>query len=125
VDSLSDKLKMLGVRKGAQDLKPAQSRATYPVEDVIPGQFIQTSAGSVYLVENNYPRQHLHGITSLELNNSLNIIAEWAGHPEIAATQPEAIAFLWSVLESIMRRGLRLGNSSWAILLKSPLFYCH
>jgi uncharacterized protein len=94
VDSLSDKLKMLGVHRGTQDLKPSQPRTTFPVEDVLPGRFIQTTAGSVYLVEEKYNFQHLHGTTSLEFNGSLKIIAEWAGYPEIAEHNEGAIVFL-------------------------------
>jgi uncharacterized protein YprB with RNaseH-like and TPR domain len=117
MDSLSDKLKKLGVRQGTQDLKPSPRRTTFPIEDLIPGNFIHAKAGSIYLVENKYPRQHQHGTTNLELSGSLRIIAEWAGHPEIAVTRPEEIAFL-----DTETSGLSGGTGTFAFMVGVGLY---
>lgn len=94
MESLSDKLKRLGVHLGTEDLKDSKPRTTFPVEEVIPGRFIHTNSGSIYFVEKIYPTQHMHGDISLDYLGSLNTISEWAGHPEISDVSTEEIVFL-------------------------------
>lgn len=94
VEALSDKLKLLGVNIGTEDLKTSKSQSTFPVEDVVAGRFIHTASGSIYYVEKYYPRQYLHGDYSLEMKASLKTIAEWAGHPGGSGRSEEFIVFL-------------------------------
>jgi hypothetical protein len=47
--SLSDKLKALGVKVGAQDIKPpAKQPITSSLETIIPGRVLHTSQGDTY-----------------------------------------------------------------------------
>ena len=82
--SLSDKLKLLGVRIGARDLPPPRPRKPYPIERVVPGRFQETPHGEVYLVEQRYPLGHRHGCATLQVTAPLHVIAEWAREPRLA-----------------------------------------
>lgn len=112
MESLSDKLKLLGLRRGTKELKPPNPRTKYPIEDLIPGHFIHSNNGRVYIVEKLYPHQHLHGITNLELSSSLSIIAEFAGHPGFTENKPEEIAFL-----DTETSGLAGGTGTFAFMI--------
>lgn len=94
MEALSDKLKLLGINKGAEDLKTSKPQRTYPVEDVVAGRFIHTKSGSIYFVEKHYPRQYLHGDFSLNIEAPMKMITEWAGHPGSAEQGEKSIVFL-------------------------------
>ncbi|MBN2146793.1 MAG: ribonuclease H-like domain-containing protein [Anaerolineales bacterium] len=92
--SLADKLKSMGVKVGTQNLPPPIPSITYPVEDIIPGRLADTHAGPVYLAEEIYPSHHKHGNYPLHVSTPIQMIAEWAGEPEIASLPIESFAFL-------------------------------
>ena len=46
-ESLSDRLKSLGVQLGAQNLKPRPEQTRFPIEDVVEGVEINTPLGAV------------------------------------------------------------------------------
>jgi uncharacterized protein YprB with RNaseH-like and TPR domain len=94
MDGISEKLKLLGVNIGTEDLKTSKPQSTFPVEDVVSGRFIHTASGSIYFVEKYYPRHYLHGDFSLDINAPLKMITEWAGHPGSAEHGQESIVFL-------------------------------
>jgi uncharacterized protein YprB with RNaseH-like and TPR domain len=110
--SLSERLKSLGVKVGAQDLPAPRPRASWPVEDVIPGRFQDTSGGSTYLVEATYPLEYSHGYTQLGLQLQPNIIAAWAGNPAIASRDPSSFAFL-----DTETSGLAGGTGTYAFMV--------
>jgi uncharacterized protein YprB with RNaseH-like and TPR domain len=92
--SLSERLKSLGVKVGAQDMHASHTRSSWPIEDVIAGRFQDTSGGPAFLVEEVYPQDYIHGTTKLGLQFQPNIIAAWAGNPAIATHDSSAFAFL-------------------------------
>lgn len=110
--SLSDKLKSLGVKVGAHDLPPPKPRNPYPIENVLPGRFIQTPGGDAYVVEEMYPLEYTHGHTALRLESPLTVIADWAGHPEIGRCPPERFAYL-----DIETTSLAGGAGTYAFLI--------
>jgi uncharacterized protein YprB with RNaseH-like and TPR domain len=110
--SLSERLKSLGVKVGAQDLPAPRPRASWPIEDVVPGRFQDTPGGSTYLVEAAYPLEYLHGYTRLGLQLQPNIIAAWAGNPTIAANDPSSFAFL-----DTETSGLAGGTGTYAFMV--------
>ncbi len=110
--SLSDKLRSLGVKTGAQDLKPPRPRNPYSIDQVIAGQALETPFGQTYLVEERYPVGYPHGKMALELNASLQKIAEWAGDRRIAGYPPQSFAFI-----DTETTGLQGGTGTYAFLV--------
>ena len=92
--SLSERLKSLGVKQGAQDFPPPKPRTSWPIEDVVPGRFRDTPGGLTYLVENTYSAGYVHGEIQLGLQLRPNLIASWAGDPAIATHDLSSYVFL-------------------------------
>ncbi|HJS28272.1 MAG TPA: ribonuclease H-like domain-containing protein [Anaerolineales bacterium] len=92
MDSLSDRLKRLGIQVGAEGLKP--SGAAYPIEESVPGEVIRTSLGESYIVESRFPLGSPHGSYALQLPSSLAAVSSWAGVEDLSSLAPASIAFL-------------------------------
>jgi uncharacterized protein YprB with RNaseH-like and TPR domain len=112
MDSLSEKLKALGVKRGVGDLPPPRPRNPYPIQQVVPGQYQATPQGEVYPVEERYPLQHRQGSVSLDITASLGVIAEWAREPRLAGADPRAFAFL-----DTETTGLAGGTGTYAFMV--------
>lgn len=109
---LSEKLKALGVQIGARDLPPPRPRNPYPIEQIVPGRFQETPQGEIFLVERLYPLEHRQGHAPLSITAPLHIIAEWAHEPQLAASDPNAFAFL-----DTETTGLAGGTGTYAFLI--------
>jgi uncharacterized protein len=94
--SLSDRLKALGVTVGTQQLKPAKPpiREHFPIEQVLAGDFWQTSSGQVFVVETNYKADILRNSIKLKPSAPLEIIAAYAKAEQIADLEIEQFAFI-------------------------------
>jgi uncharacterized protein YprB with RNaseH-like and TPR domain len=112
MNSLSEKLKSLGVKIGARDLPPPRPRNPYPIEQVVPGHFQETPHGETFLVETRYPFEHRQGRAALCITASLQVIAEWAHEPRLARIEPNAFAFL-----DTETTGLAGGTGTYAFLV--------
>ena len=110
--SLSERLKSLGVKVGAQELPAPQPRSSWPIEDVVPGRFQDTSSGPTFLVEAAYPPEYMHGLTQLGLQLQPNTIAAWAGNPAIASQDKSSFAFL-----DTETSGLAGGTGTYAFMV--------
>src|SRR4030042_4252284 len=110
--TLSDRLKSLGVTIGTKDIPPPQQRKSYPVEEIVPGRFLDTGNGLTYLIEEDFPRGYIHGQIELRINTTPQTIAEWAGDPKIAAQDPESFVFL-----DTETSGLAGGTGTFAFLV--------
>jgi len=109
------KLKSLGVHKGARDLKPSpRSGRRYPVEELVPGRVVQNDAGAFYLVEERFPLGHQHGACILSdlLGHPLELPARLARNDEIACLDYRGAAFV--DIETI---GLAGGTGTTAFLV--------
>lgn len=94
-DNLSDRLKALGVRLGAQDLPPIPGRTKkVPIESVVPGEYIDTPLGTCFAVKQHFPPDYLHGATFLHLSSTLHRIAAWMGDPDLAGLDSDKFIFL-------------------------------
>jgi uncharacterized protein YprB with RNaseH-like and TPR domain len=112
MDSLSERLKALGVKLGARDLAPPRPRDPYPIQVVVPGRYQETPYGEVFLVEKRYPLTHQHGSASLSVTASLRFIAEWARDPRLAQVEATTFAFL-----DTETTGLAGGTGTYAFLV--------
>lgn len=110
--SLSDRLKSLGVKVGAQDLPPPKKRAAYPIEHVIPGEFLDTPHGQAFVVQTRYPRDHRQGIAAVHFHASLQSIAAWAGESRLLECDPGSFIFL-----DTETSGLAGGTGTYAFLI--------
>jgi len=94
--SLSDRLKALGVTVGTQQLKTSKPpiEEQFPIEQVLAGDFWQTPAGEVFVVETNYKSDILRGSIKLKPSAPLEIIAAYAKAQQITDLNIEQFAFI-------------------------------
>src|SRR5690349_6440750 len=62
---LSEKLKALGVKTGAATVAPPKPKSTYGVDSVVDGAFYPTLRGEVFVVDQVYRPDYLHGESPL------------------------------------------------------------
>jgi hypothetical protein len=110
--TLSDRLKALGVKIGTQDLPTPQINHTHPVEEVVPGRFVEAGGGRAYLIEQDFPVSYQHGQIGLRISTQPLTIAEWAGERCIAEQEPESLVFL-----DTETSGLAGGTGTFAFLV--------
>ena len=83
--SLSEKLRALGVKIGAEGLpSPAlykEGGNPYSIERVLDGSFHQTHQGEVFTVETRHPEGEAYGCAALAITASLHALGKWAGNP--------------------------------------------
>ena len=96
MESLSDKLKSLGVHVGANNLPSAKpARNDFPIEQVIQGVDFQTNLGNTFVFEQFFPLDFRHGTESIFIDNiSLDVLARWAHKPHISLKKPDQFIFL-------------------------------
>jgi len=114
VSDLSDKLKSLGVKLGAKDIKPAEKPASEAsaIEAILGGGPRQTPLGETYVVEARYPYGHAHGRAQLALQAPRRVLAEWAREPRLAKLAPADFVFL-----DTETTGLSGGTGTYAFLV--------
>lgn len=90
-----DKLRQLGVTKGASKLKPKPRRAR-SIESLLGGQEIESPAGRAFVVEERYTPAHLHGSTALGalLEQPASVAAQLAREPTLADVHLSRCVFL-------------------------------
>ncbi len=110
--TLSDRLKSLGVTIGTKDIPPPQQRKSFPVEEIVPGRFLDTGNGLTYLIEEDFPGSYTHGQVKLRIATTPQTIAEWAGDLKIAERNPETMVFL-----DTETSGLAGGTGTFAFLV--------
>ncbi len=95
-DSLINKLRSLGVQIGAGSI-PARppSAGGASVDQVIDGVELQTSFGPVFLTEENFPLDYVHG--KLPMHNrhaKVDVLLQWAGYAQNNLVDPAQFLFL-------------------------------
>ncbi|MEP7199195.1 MAG: ribonuclease H-like domain-containing protein [Chloroflexota bacterium] len=99
-NSLSSKLKSLGVKVGARDVpspQPAEKAKRlnrYAVENVLTGRVIANADGACFVVEHDYPPDYTHGHALLHAPLPLQVVARWARDQRIADCARESLVFL-------------------------------
>jgi uncharacterized protein YprB with RNaseH-like and TPR domain len=115
--SLSDKLKALGVKVGAQGLDspantPAPKAGDATLAELLGGHPITTPLGDAYVVEQMYPRGAPHGSARLDLRPERKSLCAWCGLPHFTQAPIESFAFL-----DIETTGLSGGTGTLAFLV--------
>ena len=114
--SLSDKLKSLGVKKGASDL-PAPKIDSHSIDSVVVGNFIPTPLGDVFVAEQTYPSDYIYGASPLLSSFPLSFISQWANDPAIENFPLSKFAFL-----DTETSGLSGGTGTYAFLVGAARF---
>jgi uncharacterized protein len=124
MESLSDKLKALGIRRGAGDstkrpVSPDQahdderlSGARFPIESVVAGIDLTTAYGTTFITEQIFPEEHLQGSVALNATVTPTILAHWAKIPNVFADGLANVAFL-----DTETSGLAGGTGTYAFLV--------
>ena len=115
--SLSDRLKSLGVKVGPQDLPPPTLSQRYPIETVLPGRLLDTSAGQAYLVEQVFAADYQHGYETLLCEAPLDTLSRWIGEERIPSLDRSEFAFI-----DTETSGLAGGTGTFAFLIGAGRF---
>ncbi|MEJ5224255.1 MAG: ribonuclease H-like domain-containing protein, partial [Anaerolineales bacterium] len=118
--SLSDKLKSLGVKTGAEIRPPAAPKPTRgtPIEAVFPngqkpsGRALLTRRGEAFVVEDTYIADYRHGQAPIRLEAALGTLAAWAVDERISRLSLSDLAFL-----DTETSGLSGGTGTYAFMV--------
>ncbi len=94
MESLSDKLKSLGVQLGTQNIKPRVSQTRFSIEDVVAGEEIGTPLGSVYQIVQDFDIHYQHGLVHFDSPLNLEPLRAWGKTPPEKAAQIDQLLFL-------------------------------
>ncbi|HSG44290.1 MAG TPA: ribonuclease H-like domain-containing protein [Anaerolineales bacterium] len=109
--TLAEKLKSLGVKKGASDL-PTPKVDSYSIDSVVTGAFTPTPRGEVFIAKNTYPQDYIFGEAPLLSSFPLSLISQWAKDARISDFPLEKFAFL-----DTETSGLSGGTGTYAFLV--------
>jgi uncharacterized protein len=112
MDSLSDRLKALGVKIGTKELTQPAVHPGYSIEKVLSGSYRSTIFGDVFYVEALFPPEYKHGHISLMVNHPLNIMSEWGQVTSLANANQSNFIFL-----DTETSGLAGGTGTFAFLI--------
>ncbi len=112
-NSLTEKLKRLGMKLGSEHIAPPQSRAEeFSVSMVIPGEMVNTMFGPCYRVKKLLDREHIHGQTTLIIDGEIGLVADWAHTDRLRNQKADHIVFL-----DTETSGLSGGTGTFAFLV--------
>ncbi len=110
--SLADKLKSLGVKKGVTELPAPQPKSPYAIDSVVAGAFRATQRGEVFVAEQVYLPDYRHGNASIVCTPPLALIAQWANDASLAELPLSKFAFL-----DTETSGLSGGTGTYAFMV--------
>jgi uncharacterized protein YprB with RNaseH-like and TPR domain len=117
MQSLSDKLKALGVKVGTADIPTAKPKSGASIQDVLEGRFVATRRGEAFICEETYDADYRHGWAPLETDVPLDLMAAWAKDPRLLEMPLEAFAFL-----DTETSGMAGGTGTYAFLVGAGRF---
>ena len=82
-ESLSEKLRRMGVQIGVQKPLETSRQARKPIETVAPGREYQTNFGSLFSLGHSYPQDYLHGRQPVLPQHSIYGLARWSRVPDL------------------------------------------
>ena len=110
--SLSERLKALGVKAGPADLAPPKPKSLYEIDSVVSGAFQPTPRGEVFIVEQIYRSDYHHGISPIVSSLRLSLISQWANDPRLVDMPLSRFAFL-----DTETSGLSGGTGTYAFMV--------
>jgi len=116
MSSLADKLKVLGVKTGAAEIKPPQMKG-FPVESVVDGSYVSTRYGDAFISVTHYSLDYQHGVVPILFSDDLNILSLWAKDERLVSMKPEDFVFL-----DTETSGLSGGTGTYAFMVGAGRF---
>src|ERR1043165_1789017 len=110
--SLADKLKSLGAFKPARDFPQPEVKQDNEIEVFLPSSFLPSQLGDVFVLEQSFPSDYLHGAAPILSSLPLALISQWANDPRIGNLPLSAFAFL-----DTETSGLSGGTGTYAFLV--------
>lgn len=110
--SLQDKLQFFKVRKGTAHLAPPKPKTSYEIDSVVPGAFLPTRRGDVFIVEQTYTPDYRHGSAPITCCQPLSLISQWANDSRLAELPLSRFAFL-----DTETSGLAGGTGTYAFMV--------
>ena len=107
--SITDKLNLF---KRAADLSKPEAAPRHEIDSVVDGSYLPTQLGEVFVVEQRYGTDYLHGSASILCSRPLSLIAHWASDSRIAELPLSSFAFL-----DTETSGLNGGTGTYAFLV--------
>jgi uncharacterized protein YprB with RNaseH-like and TPR domain len=93
-ESLSEKLRRMGVQIGVQKPLETSRQARKPIETVVPGREYQTNFGSLFSLGHSYSQDYLHGRQPVLPQHSIYGLARWSRVPELEQKNLDQFIFL-------------------------------
>jgi uncharacterized protein YprB with RNaseH-like and TPR domain len=90
--TITNKLNSL-LKKGSE-LPPPKVTPRYEIDAVVDGAYLSTALGDVFVAEQVFRADYLHGSAPIISSLPLSLIAQWANDPRIAELPLSAFAFL-------------------------------
>ncbi len=112
MSSLEDKLRSLGVKKGAAHLPTPETGAAYEIGAVISGAPLATQLGETFVHEERFAADYRHGQTSIRLAAPLDMMSAWAADERLRELPIESFVFL-----DTETSGLAGGTGTYAFLV--------
>jgi uncharacterized protein len=112
MESLSDKLKSLGVKTGAKDLPKPKRNKGHPIEDVLTGFDDTTPFGQTFIIQQDYADDYQHGCITLCATCQVDFLAEWCRCDELRDTNLQDYIFL-----DTETSGLAGGTGTYAFMI--------
>lgn len=118
MESLSDKLKALGVQVGTNDIK-SNNKPSHELKlvDVLPGSWTDTAHGETFIVRKSYSQDYKLGNHSLLPPSALKTIAKWENDPDLVQPSPSEIAYI-----DTETTGLAGGTGTYTFLIGVGVF---
>ncbi len=111
-ESLLDRLKALGLSRGMEKIKPQPRQLSYPIEQVMDGDLIETAFGSTFCVSEQYPVDMQYGRVNFGEGVDFSLLSEWSGCRPANRTDIERIVFL-----DTETSGLAGGSGTYAFMI--------
>lgn len=110
--TLSERLKALGVKTGAEGIPAPPAPGHYGIEAVLAGSLIPTALGDAFVYAERFASDHLHGQAPIRPAASLDMMSAWAADARLRELPLEAFAFL-----DTETSGLAGGTGTYAFLV--------
>ena len=93
-ESLTKQLKALGVELG-KDRRPSPPRRDkYPIEAIVPGEYLDVIDGQVFCHQEHYSKDHLHGAKPIWPLHPIQRLCQWANADSLSIADLQNFIFL-------------------------------
>ena len=115
--TLSERLRALGVKTGAEGLPEPQRAPEHGIDSVMAGMVLPTEMGETFVYEERFAADYRHGHAPIRLAAPLTIVSAWAADARLRELPIESFAFL-----DTETSGLAGGTGTFAFLVGAARF---